>query len=203
MEKLKEPAMLLSVANSIGLVGTTAYFYKQLEVVRVDMIKMSQTLQSVLRKLSDMDKAEQNKGEALHILNDQIKRINDQLEDMPSINEIDGVDLDLSEIVSVLSENNIQVERPSQNIRHTRRSGDRKHRKEVEVEDRDRRKPGRGPSESGRTARSDSSRDYEKQTHRSANMPTREVRGGQHRQEPTHDDDEDIIGEVRRQQTRN
>jgi hypothetical protein len=207
MEKLKEPAMLLSVANSIGLVGTTAYFYKQLEAVRLDMVKMSQTLQGVLRKLSEIEKGDQNKGEALHTLNDQIKRINDQLEDIPSINEIDGFDLDLSEIVTILSENSIQVERPSQNIRYTRRSGDRKSRRDLEVEDRrdTQRKPARGQLEASRTSRNDSSRDYERQPSRSSNVPTREVRGGQHRSEPTanYDEDDDLIGEVRRQQTRN
>lgn len=127
MEKIKDPAMLLSMTNSVGLVGITAYFYKQLEAQRNDMNKISQALGQVVKKLSEMEKGEQNRSEALHGLNDQIKQINDQIEDLPSFETLSDIDLDLSEIVSALDEANIIVERPSQlsGIRNQKRSNNK------------------------------------------------------------------------------
>jgi cell fate (sporulation/competence/biofilm development) regulator YmcA (YheA/YmcA/DUF963 family) len=211
MEKFKDPAMLLSVANSIALVGTTAYFYKQLEATRLDLGKVAQTLQGVLRKLSEMEKNEQHKGEALHTLNDQIKRINEQLEEMPSLNETDNMDMDLSEIIAVLSENSIVVERPSQVGRYSRRSGDRKQsRRDSDVEERDRRDVGRRPAravdnartvDSTRSSRVESTHDRERTT-----QPARPAPSARQQPAPTqsydNNDDTDLIGEVRRQQTR-
>lgn len=215
MEKLKDPAMLLSVANSIGLIGTTAYFYKQLEAIRLDMVKMSQTLTGVLRKISEMEKGEQNKSEALHVLNDQIKRINEQIDELPSFDAIDNMDIDLSEIIAVLEENNISVERPSQ-IQRSRRSGDRRapnrrNATEPDVDDRRevaaRRITVRSSDRSERS-RSDLSRDTDlrpvRQTVRELRpQPTRTEPRQEQRSESTgYEEDADLIGEVRRQQTR-
>jgi hypothetical protein len=125
MEKLKDPAMLLSIANSIGLVGTTAYFYKQIEAIRSDMVKISQTLTGVLRKITEMEKGEQNKSEVLHTLTDQIRHINEEINALPLPGTIDNMDLDLTEILAVLEEHDIIVDRPSQ-ASYGRRSGDRR-----------------------------------------------------------------------------
>jgi TolA-binding protein len=219
MEKLKDPAMLLSVANSIGLVGTTAYFYKQLEAIRLDMVKMSQTLTGVLRKLSEMEKGEQHKGEALHTLNDQIKHINEQIEELPSFDTVDNIDFDLSEIITVLEEHNIRVERPSQQQR-PRRSGDRRvsSRRDTDMDDRRDISSRRVTVRSSDRSRSDTSRDSDARVpvrqpvrepvRESVREPVRESRAQQSRSESrlepatSYEDDADLIGEVRRQQTR-
>lgn len=193
MDKFKDPAMLLSIVNSMGLVGTTVYFYKQLEALRLDLTKLSQTMTGALRKIGEMEKGEQHNTEALHALNDQIKRINDQIEDIPSFESVDNADLDIAEIVAVLEDNNIQVERPSQRIySRGRRSGDRrappKH-SEIELEDRrDVRRPPKQRLETSRPSTRDQSRD----TQRTATPRTEPV--------PSFEDDSDLIGEVRRQQ---
>jgi septal ring factor EnvC (AmiA/AmiB activator) len=90
MEALKDKAMYLTVANSVGLFGATTYFYKQLETMRSDMVKISQTLTGIVRKLAELEKGNQNKTEALHTLNEQIKRMNDELESIQLIDIIDG-----------------------------------------------------------------------------------------------------------------
>lgn len=210
MEKLKDAAMLLSIANSIGLVGTTAYFYKQIEAVRLDMVKMSQTMTGVLRKLSEMEKGDQHKTEALHALNDQIKRINDQIDDLPSFDSMDNIDLDLTEIIAVLEDNNIQVDRPSlQTYGRGRRSGDRRvppaRRPEIETDDRrEVRRTPRQRSELSRTSTRDQSRDSVRDQSRDStrDTSTRDQRALIPRVEPapSFDDDSDLIGEVRRQQ---
>jgi TolA-binding protein len=206
MEKLKDPAMMLSVANTVGLVGTTVYFYKQHEAIRLDMIKMSQTLQGVLRKIAEMEKGEQHKGEALHTLNDQIKRINDEIEDISQLGDVENLKMDLSEVVAVLSENNINVERPSETTRYTRRSGDRKaSRRDSDVDERDRREQTRRPNQrASESSKPEINRDVERdRTQSKRSSSVREPRSSQQTSSLYEEDDADLIGEVRRQQTRN
>lgn len=125
MEKIKEPAMLLSLVNSFGLVGLTAYCYKQLEAQRLELMIVTKNLSAIANKLTQMEKGERDKVEIYHSLNDQIKNVSEQVQNMPSINEIENFEEDFQEIVAVLQENNISVERPSQMQRY-RRSGDRR-----------------------------------------------------------------------------
>lgn len=121
METIKDPAMILSVANSIGLVGSIYYTYKQLEGLRTDVNKLHQNLTTILRKVAELEKGDQAKTESLHALSDEIKRINENISNIP----LDSIESDFIEIVSILEENEIYVERPSQpRSRYT--SGDRR-----------------------------------------------------------------------------
>ncbi|CAH6420761.1 Hypothetical protein HVR_LOCUS1283 [uncultured virus] len=231
MEKLKDPAMLLAVANSIGIVGTTAYFYKQLEALRLDLIKISQTLTGVVRKIGEIEKGQQHNSEALHTFNDQIKTINQRLTEIPSLEGIDELDLDIDELVAALSEHDIHVERPSQVPR--RRSGDRRAPPPRRVDDEDRReissrKPTGRPLSNSTYGSTDRTRDD--RSSRTSARDSRDVRdnrdardtrptnrgdnrSGQRdnvsqdiRTEPASnydDDDTSLIDQVRRQQTRN
>jgi len=199
MEKIKDPAMLLSIANSIGLVGTTTYFYKQLESMRTDMVKISQTLGGVIRKMSELEKTDQHKTESLHSLNDQIKNISTALDDIstPSMNE--DLDLDLNEIIVVLEEHNIVVERPSQNIKPYR-SGDRRGNSRRDVDHEEKRETSRRPV--GRAT--DSRAPVRSSTRDSFREPVKElVREPARNKRPeavTYDEDnDDLIGAVRSQ----
>lgn len=187
MEKMKDPAMLLSLANTAAIVGTSVYFYKQVEAVRLDMVKVSQTLNGVLRKISEMEKGDQNNNEALHALNEQIKHINDQIVELPSFDEVANFDMDITEIIEVLGENNISVKRPSQSQR-VRRSGDRRAPRraihEQEIDETPRRSNPRTPRTEGSTG-------LEPRRPRPQQTP-----------QPNYDDDSDLIGEIRKQ-TRN
>lgn len=210
MEKLKDPAMLLSLANSIGLVGSTAYFYKQLEAVRADMVKISQTLTGVLRKLSEMEKGEQQKGEALHTLNDQIKHINQQVSDLPSFEFADNVEFDLDEIVAALSDHDIHVERAAPVQRgygQPRRSGDRRgpaRRALSDPELDDRRDTRRSVRSQSRQPAREPVREPVRESTRDTPRETARVQVARSEPSSGYDDDTDLIGEVRRQQqTRN
>jgi TolA-binding protein len=212
MEKLKDPAMILAITANIGVVGTSAYFYKQLEAIRADLVKMSQTLTGVVRKLAEMEKGDQHKGEALHTLNDQVKNINQAIEDLPSFESIDNLDIDLNEIIAVLEENNIPIERPSQARRI--RSGDRRDRpRRSNVMD-DQMEAVRPESSARRnTSRtSDRSRTDDRMRSDDVRTPSRRetMRQPQSRMDPRtepaqsyDEDDRDLIDIIRRQQTRN
>lgn len=219
MEKLKDPAMVLSVTNSIAVVGTTVYFYKQLETIRLDLFKMSQTLQGVLRKIAEEEKKGQQNGEALHLLNEQIKRVEAQIEDIPSFVDVDNIDADVSEIIATLGDSNIPVERPSRAARYIP-SGDRRpNHRHQDTNERDRREPTRPAQrprngEGSRPSRAEpdsrvldsrplDSRVLDSRPLDSRRSTTKDTRNTQPRQEQSYDDS-DLIDMVRgNQQPRN
>lgn len=214
MEKFKEPVSLLTLVNSVGLLGTSAYFYKQLEGVRSDMTKMSQTITGLLRKVTELEKNEQNKGEGLHTLSDQVKRIHEQLEDAPTYNMLDDLEMDLSEIVSVLGEKSIAtIDRPSAkprrgSTRNSRREptsyerGDRDRDRDRDRGDRDRdRDRDDRTRDRDRGDRGDRDRDRDRDDRSRDRKDTRKDPPPQQRSkpQPQYDDDEALIGDVRRQ----
>ena len=113
MDKLKDPAMALSITNTVGIVGTTVYFYKQLEAMRSDMDKVSKTLGIALKKIGELEKNEQNKTEALHTVSNQLKNVNELINELPSFEPIEDLESDIAEIVDMLQQNKIEVTRPS------------------------------------------------------------------------------------------
>jgi TolA-binding protein len=191
MEALKDKAMYLTVANSVGLFGATTYFYRQLETMKLDMVKISQTLTGIVRKLSEIEKGDQNKTEALHTLNEQIKRMNDELE---SIQLIDIIDNDIDELVNVLQDNNINFDRPSQQNKKQNKKQNNFRR------DNDEKKDVRGlrkPIKNDKT-RGDSFRDRDVDNYTNSRLSKDQRKPVKYEE----DEDEDLIGEVRKHQAR-
>jgi len=187
MEKIKDPAMILSITNSVGLVGVTAYFYKRLEKLEQmekDNLKLTEMLKTIVGKLNNTDKDNQQKMEALHALNQQVKALTQKVDDLP----LDDIDDDLAEVVSVLAEKDIFVDLPSQipPPPPTRRQAHSNNKKDNVR--------GNSSNNSGRNSfKGDSSRDSQRQNHTAAKA-SRAVR------EPvTNDDDTDLINAVRTQ----
>jgi len=191
MEALKDKAMYLTVANSVGLFGATTYFYRQLETMKLDMVKISQTLTGIVIKLSEIEKGDQNKTEALHTLNEQIKRMNDELE---SIQLIDIIDNDIDELVNVLQDNNINFDRPSQQNKKQNKKQNNFRR------DNDEKKDVRGlrkPIKNDKT-RGDSFRDRDVDNYTNSRLSKDQRKPVKYEE----DEDEDLIGEVRKHQAR-
>lgn len=115
MDKIKDSSMLLSIINSVGLVGITFYFYKQLESIRSDLFRVTQTLSGVVKKVTDLDKINQSENEMLRNLNRQIKKINQKIEEIPSLDSIDDLKLDINEIFKTLENNDIIVRKRKRN----------------------------------------------------------------------------------------
>ena len=195
MEALKDKAMYLTVANSVGLFGATTYFYKQLETMKLDMVKISQTLTGIVRKLSEIEKGDQNKTEALHTLNEQIKRMNDELE---SIQLIDIIDNDIDELVNVLQDNNINFDRPSQQNKKQNKKQNNFRRDNDEKKDvRSLRKPIKNDKFIDKT-RGDSFRDRDVDNYSNSRLSKDQRKPIKYEE----DEDEDLIGEVRKHQAR-
>lgn len=115
MDKIKDSSMLLSIINSVGLVGITFYFYKQLESIRSDLFRVTQTLSGVVKKVTELDKINQSENEMLRNLNRQIKKINQKIEEIPSLDSIDDLKLDINEIFKTLENNDIIVRKRKRN----------------------------------------------------------------------------------------
>jgi TolA-binding protein len=113
MDRLKDPAMVVSLGNTVGLVGVTAYFYKQMEAMRQDMVTLSQSMSGIARQMSEIKRTEQNHSEALHTLNDQLKGVTENLESM-SFKDMSELGDELEELYLALEDNEIYIDRPSQ-----------------------------------------------------------------------------------------
>ena len=122
MEQLKDPATLLSIINSIGLAGSSFYFYKQNETFQLDLNKTDQAVKSCVTKTKELDKGQKEIIEGLRIVSKELKDLNDKVKDLPTYDNIRDLDQDLEEVIDVLHENHIEVIRPSQRFR----SGDRR-----------------------------------------------------------------------------
>jgi TolA-binding protein len=196
MEKLKDNAMYLTVANSVGLFGATTYFYKQLETMKSDMVKISQTLTGIVRKLAELEKGNQNKTEALHTLNEQIRNLSDEIDNLPNF---DNLENDIEELVLVLQENNIPFERTNTQMQ----SKKSQNKKTNFRRDNDERKETFSRNKSVKNdkkidkQRSETFRERDTDNSFKSTKDTRKVV-----KYNDDDDDDDLIGEVRKQQLR-
>jgi hypothetical protein len=114
METVKDPAMILSIINSVALAGNTFYFYKQLEAIRSDMQQITKTLNSIVTKFSEITKSDQNKHELITTLHGEVLRLDKSLKDLPVMEDVEVLNTDVDEIISALQQINIEIERPSE-----------------------------------------------------------------------------------------
>lgn len=120
MEKIKDPAMALSIVNTVGLIGSSAYFYKCLEEIKKDVVKLNTVVAGIYRKIGDMDKKDVNTVEVLENLNRQVKSLNEAVEELPSVVDVEQIDEDIDEIVKGLEEKQIIIERAKDKVSNKR-----------------------------------------------------------------------------------
>lgn len=131
-------------------------------------------------------------GEVLHTLNDQIKVIETQLKELPSPDSIEDINIDIEEIVEVLNNSNIPIDRPS--LAPRRRSGDRRLSRREEEERREASASRRQPVRSGeRVPRSFGSTSRDTGRHSRVKNPEPE----EEYEEEEVEDDEELIAAVR------
>lgn len=114
MDKAKDPAMILSVVDLMGLVGATYYFYKANEDLELKITGQQKVIAGLVQRLTNLEKLQQHKNEGLTTLNDKIKELGETVDLLPSLDYIDTIGEDITEIAAVLQDNNINLELPSQ-----------------------------------------------------------------------------------------
>lgn len=116
MEKLKDPAMLLSLVNSIGLIGETVYFYKQLETVNENIEKLNANMTKLTTSFAEIKKGNMANDEQTKSLTRQLNHINNTLDNLSVLTD------DVSDIIETLYEHDIEVTLTDRSYR----SGDRR-----------------------------------------------------------------------------
>lgn len=114
MDKLKEPSMLLSVVNTVGMVGAVAYLYKQIEAMRLDYLKMAENMNKIGQKIIQMEKGNRDNSDIIHKLTEEMKKLNDTIENVPRFEDVNDIKQDIDDVVSSLCDHNINIELQSQ-----------------------------------------------------------------------------------------
>jgi len=219
VDRLKDPATLLSVVDAIGLVGATYYFYKQNESLRADMQKMSQSIGAMVKKLGELEKTSQQNVEAVRVLNEQIKPINEQMKQFSdTITDMSGMEEDLEMITATLEKHNIPIEDTKPPIQYKGKdfsySAGQGHReieqdRRVRKRDTDYERSGRPKNRTqaefvpmgtrANTNRPEQPYSYNpSRSHAGLTYPSESITS--HAKIPEFSDDSDIIADVRRQQ---
>lgn len=106
MDKFNDYAASISIINTAALIGASSYFYKEMVNMKKDMFLISQTLSNVVKKLSDLEKGDENKIEAIKNIKNQLTELSSNLEELPNINNINT---DIDNILNTLEENKIPI----------------------------------------------------------------------------------------------
>lgn len=176
MEKCKEPAMVLSILNTIGLFVSVGYLYKQNEALKTQMEGLGTSSIACARKIQEIEKSEQNTRESLMSLNNKIKELGENIEEL-TCEDINNLEMDIREIIEVMGQNEMVVERPS--VSTKRRSGDRRYQGTSRRQEEEK----RYETQSRRTSRS--TRERERETSQTP------------RREQIFEDEDDLVRQVR------
>jgi len=116
MDKLKDPAMLLSVINTVGLLGETFYFYKQVEAIHEDIAKLNTNVTKLVTTMADIKKLHLTTKEQNELLTSQVNQINNTVNNLSSLTD------DVTDIIETLYDHDIEIVQSDR----SHRSGDRR-----------------------------------------------------------------------------
>ena len=120
MEKLKDPAMVLSIVNTVGLVGGIYYSYKQIETLNLEIDKLNNNLKAVVSNMAEIKKLNKTTSDQTQLLTNQMNQINTTVHNLSSLTD------DVSDIIDTLYEHEIEVIKTDR----SHRSGDRRDNRE-------------------------------------------------------------------------
>ena len=115
LEQFKEPPMMMASASMIAIAFSTYYFHNITESLKKDIGEIAQGLSGIAQKVAELSKDDQNKTEAVVALDKQIKVLNEKINAFPSMEYVENMSGDVSEIMEVLSNNDLLPERRSGN----------------------------------------------------------------------------------------
>lgn len=107
--------MLLATVDTVGLLGLGYYVIEQFKLIRADQAKLAGTMQTLVRRVTDMEKNEQNRSEVVGQIHADLKVAKEKLENYST--SLDDIDQDVMGIFQSLDEeHNITIERASQKV---------------------------------------------------------------------------------------
>jgi hypothetical protein len=123
MESAKQPATIISLANSIGLVGVTVYFYKQLALMQAQLAQLNTHLSTAIKELEGLKKTGphiQQLGQAISELNNGLGKLDTLVKTLPIMDDVDVIGDDVDNVIQTLEQSGITVERGSSRSRCSR-----------------------------------------------------------------------------------
>jgi hypothetical protein len=116
METLKDPAMMLSVVNTVGLLGEIFYTFKRMETVDENIAKLNAQATKSVSMMTEIKKENKMTKEHLQLLTTQYNQFTDKLKELSDLSD------DITDIIDTLYDHDIEVV-PSE---RSHRSGDRR-----------------------------------------------------------------------------
>jgi Tfp pilus assembly protein PilO len=132
MDVVKQPAMALSIINTVTIIGTTGWFYKQITSLQAEQAKINELLATTIKKLEDHQKVIIQIPKIIETLKNMNIQINELKKAYDEISE-KGEELDemkdlIDNITDTLNDNGISVDQPRKSSGSSRSRKNRKNR---------------------------------------------------------------------------
>jgi len=114
MEKLKDPSMIVGTVALVSSLGSTFYFYHEIENMKKELTVISTTLNTLSAKVARSEKLDVGRTEVLQTLDNRIGELARRIDQLPTYDEHVDTREDIDELVASLRDNNIDVVLPSQ-----------------------------------------------------------------------------------------
>lgn len=122
MEKVKDPAMMLGVANSVGLVGSIYYFYKEIQAIRADQVKIARNVEKLIKSVGELEKNEQGRLETIKSVSTQVREMDKAINMLPSNDDLEQMGEEIEAVVQALNQSEIKLDLPHMGRKPDKRS---------------------------------------------------------------------------------
>jgi hypothetical protein len=116
METMGRATPLITVTNSLAIVGVSYYFYKQIATLQAELVKQSAALAATIRRLGEIDGKTQQLEQIVVGINElqaSHAETKKAIEKLSNMSEIDTLAEQMELIMKALKDNGIEVSRPT------------------------------------------------------------------------------------------
>lgn len=100
METIKQPAMLLAMVNTAAIGGMFFYNNKQFEKINARLDDLFVIVKKLDVRVGEIAKIQDQKGEAVKTIDDEIKSLRRNINALPSTDEITALNQDVDSIIA-------------------------------------------------------------------------------------------------------
>lgn len=121
--------MILSIANTVGIIGVGVYTYRQIATVQAELVELTKHLTNVAKRVGELEAMGQRLGDLARVvgeLNNNLGQLTAQVDEAPTAEDVDYLAEDVEAIIAAVAENGITVERSEPPRRDSRSRGGRR-----------------------------------------------------------------------------
>lgn len=123
METVKKPEVLLTVGNTVAIVGVSVYFYKQIAALKSELSELTEHLKTSVKKFQNIQENVASKTEMekyLTALNLKIEQTQKNIQDMDSGDGLELLEDALEDLSELLTESGVEWSYPPKRRRRGR-----------------------------------------------------------------------------------